>query len=87
VSSAKYVSKSARKRQPLTTKRAGKGYYKGKGATKEGRINSKGRFVTDPKRQLELVVPENLDGFHLKPYIARTASKIAPELRRSPGRA
>ncbi|VEU40816.1 unnamed protein product [Pseudo-nitzschia multistriata] len=81
---SKYISKSARKRMPLTTKRAGKGYYKGKGATKEGRLTSKGKFIPDPKKKLELIVPD-LEGFNLKPYIARTASKIAPELRRRPG--
>ncbi len=137
---SKYISKSAKKRIPLTTKRAGKGYYKGKGGTKEGRLTSKGRFIVDPKKRLELVVPD-LEGFNvsdtsdmnqntslslllhyqninvhltsifshqffffytivysllllsllrstknqLKPYIARTASKVAPELRRRPG--
>eukprot|EP00531_Pseudo-nitzschia_arenysensis_P020021 CAMPEP_0116143922 /NCGR_PEP_ID=MMETSP0329-20121206/15709_1 /TAXON_ID=697910 /ORGANISM="Pseudo-nitzschia arenysensis, Strain B593" /LENGTH=124 /DNA_ID=CAMNT_0003639275 /DNA_START=86 /DNA_END=460 /DNA_ORIENTATION=+ len=81
---SKYISKSAKKRIPLTTKRAGKGYYKGKGGTKEGRLNSKARFITNPKKKLELVVPD-LEGFTLKPYIERTASKVAPELRRRPG--
>lgn len=68
----------------MTTKRAGKGFYKGKGATKEGRLNSKGKFLTDPLRQLKLVVPD-LEGFALKPYVARSASKVPPELRRRPG--
>ncbi|OEU16686.1 hypothetical protein FRACYDRAFT_275431 [Fragilariopsis cylindrus CCMP1102] len=69
---------------PLTTKRAGKGFYKGKGGTKEGRLNSKAKFITDPRKQVELIVPD-LEGFTLKAYIARTASKFAPELRRRPG--
>lgn len=55
---SKYISKSAKKRIPLTTKRAGKGYYKGKGGTKEGRLNSKGRFLADSKKKLKLVVPD-----------------------------
>lgn len=59
---SKYLSKSAAKRVPLNTKRAGKGYYKGKGGTKEGKINSKGRFVVDLTKRLELVVPD-LSGF------------------------
>ena len=59
---SKYLSKSATKRLPLTTKKAGKGYYKGKGGTKEGRITSKARFIVDPKKRLELVVPD-LEGF------------------------
>lgn len=81
---SKYISKSAKKRIPLTTKRAGKGFYKGNGSTKEGRLTSKGKFISDPKRQVELMVPD-LEGFNLKPYIARTASRIIPELRRRPG--
>jgi len=81
---SKYISKSAKKRLPLSTKRAGKGYYKGKGSTKEGKLNSKGKFISDPRKKVELVVP-NLEGFKLKAYIARTASKIVPELRRRPG--
>jgi hypothetical protein len=60
--SAKYISKAARKRMPLTTKRAGKGFYKGNGSTKEGRLNSKAKFITDPRKQVELVVPD-LEGF------------------------
>ena len=59
---SKYISKSAKKRLPLTTKRAGKGYYKGKGATKEGKLNSRAQFISDPKKKLELVVPD-LEGF------------------------
>ena len=29
----------------MTTKRAGKGYYKGKGGRKEGKINNKGLYI------------------------------------------
>ena len=39
---SKYISKSARKRIPMTSKMGNKNYYKGKGATKEGTLNSKG---------------------------------------------
>ena len=46
---SKRMGKAAAKRQPLTTKRAGKGYYKGKGGTKEGRLTSKGKFIVDPR--------------------------------------
>jgi Mitochondrial ribosomal protein L27 len=60
---SKYLSKAARKRIPLTTKRASRGgFYKGKGSTKEGRLTSKGKFVVDPLKRLELVVPD-LTGF------------------------
>ena len=61
---SKYISKSMKKRIPLTTKRAGKGYYKGNGATKEGRLTSKGRFIPNRLKMLELVVPD-LEGFNV----------------------
>jgi len=62
---SKYISKSAKKRLPLTTKRAHKGFYKGKGSTKEGRLTSKGKFIVDPLKKLELVVPD-LEGFKVR---------------------
>lgn len=77
---SKYLSKSATKRLPLNTKRAKKGYYKGKGCTSEGRLTSKGKFIADPLKKLQLIVPD-LTGFKLKPYIAKTISKIPPESR------
>jgi large subunit ribosomal protein L41 len=71
---SKYLSKAATKRLPLTTKRAGKGYYKGKGCTSEGRLTSKGKFIGNPLKKLHLIVPTMTDmaGFSLKPYIARS---------------
>ena len=39
---SKYIPRSRAKRQPLNTKRAGKGYKKGYGARKEGVVTSKG---------------------------------------------
>lgn len=80
---SKYLSKSAAKRLPLNTKRAKKGYYKGKGCTSEGRLTSKGKFIADPLKKLQLIVPD-LEGFALKPYIARSISKTPPEKRTSP---
>ena len=59
---SKYLQKAATKRLPLTTKRAGKGYYKGKGGTKEGRVTSKGKFIVDLSKRIELIVPD-LTGF------------------------
>lgn len=80
---SKYMSKAARKRMPLTTKRARKaGYYKGKGATKEGRLTSKGKFIANPLKKLELVIPD-LTGFKLKPYIAASVAKYPPEKARN----
>merc|ERR1719491_1922479 len=80
---SKYLSKSAAKRLPLNTKRAKKGYYKGKGSTSEGRITSKGTFIADPMKKLQLIIPD-LEGFPLKSYIARAVPKIPPEKRPSP---
>lgn len=42
---SKYISKSARKRIPMTSKMGNKNFYKGKGSTKEGKINSKGIYA------------------------------------------
>ena len=78
---SKYLSRSAAKRLPLNPKRVGKGYYKGKGGTSEGRLTSKGKFIANPLKKLQLVVPD-LTGFPLKPYIAMSVSKRPPELRR-----
>ncbi|GKY91874.1 hypothetical protein MPSEU_000159000 [Mayamaea pseudoterrestris] len=78
---SKFISKSAKKRLVLTTKRAHKGFYKGKGGTKEGRISSKGKFIVDPLKRMQIVAPD-LTGFKLKPYIASSASRFAPEIRR-----
>lgn len=61
-SMSKYLSKAAAKRRPLTTKRATKGYYKGKGCTKEGTFSGRaGRFVVDRSLMLELMVPDLTD--------------------------
>ena len=61
---SKRLSKSATKRQPLSPKRAGKGFYKGNNSTNEGRITSKSRFIVDPLKRMNLIVP-NLDGFRV----------------------
>lgn len=79
---SKFISKSAKKRLTLTTKRARKGFYKGKGGTKEGRHNSKGRYIIDPRKRVELIIPD-LEGFKLKPYIHASVPKIPPEKRAS----
>ena len=75
---SKYISKARAKRQPLTTKRAGKGYYKGKGARKEGHITSKARFIKDLRRCTELVVPD-LKNCTLKPYVGPGAKRDVRE--------
>jgi len=42
---SKYISKAARKRLPLTTKHARKGFYKGNKCASTGTINSKGEYL------------------------------------------
>ncbi|KAH8058141.1 hypothetical protein JL720_14052 [Aureococcus anophagefferens] len=80
-----YLSKSATKRLPLTSKRARKGYYKGVGSRSTGRHTSKGKFIVDERK---VVVPD-LEGFALKPYVAAGVPKmpypLAAELRRRGG--
>ena len=71
---SKYISNARKKRLPLTTKRAGKGYYKGNGARKEGVINSKARFIQDKEMLTTLVVPD-LTGFNLKAYVGPGAKR------------
>lgn len=80
---SKYLSKSRTKRLPLTTKKAGKGFYKGNGATKEGHRIKGGKFRLDPEKMLQLMIPD-LEGFKLKPYIASGVPRTAPENRPPP---
>lgn len=74
---SKFLSKSATKRLPLTTKRARKGYYKGKGGTKEGKINSKGRFIVDHNKRVELIVPD-LTGFKVSFASSSIEQAVSP---------
>lgn len=67
---AKNLSNAGRKRIPMTSKMGNKNFYKGKGGTKEGHLNSKANFVVDPEMRLEIVAPD-LTGFKLKPYVSK----------------
>ena len=59
----------------LTTKRAKKGYYKGKGAIAPGRHTNRG-YKLDPLRRPNFITPEiDLASFPLKPYVAKTVPK------------
>ncbi len=71
---SKYYGNARRKRLPLTTKRARKGYYKGNRCNTEGRHTSKGGYIMDRSRMLELVVPD-LAGFKLKPYVSNATPR------------
>lgn len=72
---SKYISKSRTKRLPLTTKRVGKGFYKGNGARKEGTISSRARFTYVPEMMTELVIPADFKNFKLKPYVGPGAKR------------
>ena len=76
------MSKAATKRMPLNTKRARKGYYKGKGGTKEGHITSKGRFIVDHKKRLELLFGE-MGGYVLVVVTKLDLGIVTPELSNS----
>lgn len=64
---SKYISKSRTKHLPLNTKRAGKGYYKGYRARKEGRLTSLGKFTVISSMRTNLIVPD-LTGFKVYYY-------------------
>jgi len=72
---SKYISNARTKRLPLTTKRAGKGFYKGKGARTEGFISSKGQFIRQQEMCTELVVPEGLTDCKLRAYVGAGAKR------------
>ena len=46
-------------------------FYKGKGATNQGRITSKGKFLLDWTRLKFIMSPGSLESFPLKPYVAK----------------
>lgn len=71
---SKYISKARTKRLPLTTKRVGKGYYKGNRSRKEGHITSISRFIKDPRLCTELVMPD-LTNCKLKAYVGPGAKR------------
>mmetsp|Transcript_26337 Transcript_26337/g.69219 ORF Transcript_26337/g.69219 Transcript_26337/m.69219 type:complete len:160 (-) Transcript_26337:1518-1997(-) len=61
------ITRGAR-RVVMTSKMGNKNYYKGRRCNPTGWINSKGRFVKDPYREVLYVVPD-MSGFDLKPYV------------------
>ncbi|KAF2239243.1 hypothetical protein EV356DRAFT_528518 [Viridothelium virens] len=57
------------RRLALTTKQAGKGYYKGTGSGSMGRHTKHGGYIVEYEKVRTYVVPD-LDGFMLKPFVA-----------------
>ena len=69
----------------LTTKRARKGYYKGKGAISTGRWTKAGNYVVDAHKAPNFIVPAaDLASFPLKPYVASTVPKRPELMGKSP---
>eukprot|EP00897_Mesotaenium_endlicherianum_P006438 jgi/Mesen1/5822/ME000296S05104 len=61
----------------LTSKRAGKNFYKGKGARNMGRHTRKGSFLLEEAKMPTYVVPDLTD-FKLKAYVSHTVNKKSP---------
>ena len=57
-------------RRRLTSKYAGKHFYKGRGVRNIGYPTKGGGYVIVPKKVQQLVIPD-LTGFELKPYVTR----------------
>ncbi|OQS07049.1 hypothetical protein THRCLA_20228 [Thraustotheca clavata] len=61
--------------RPLTSKRANRRFYKGKGCRNEGVHGKLGGYRMDLTKMLELEVPD-LTGFKLKPYVSPLVSRV-----------
>nr|CCA25219.1 unnamed protein product putative [Albugo laibachii Nc14] len=59
---------------PLTSKRANRRFYKGKGCRNEGKHGKRGRYILNSDKLLTLDVPD-LTGFKLKPYVSPLAPR------------
>eukprot|EP00227_Mantoniella_beaufortii_P002239 CAMPEP_0197617572 /NCGR_PEP_ID=MMETSP1326-20131121/61101_1 /TAXON_ID=1155430 /ORGANISM="Genus nov. species nov., Strain RCC2288" /LENGTH=100 /DNA_ID=CAMNT_0043186467 /DNA_START=438 /DNA_END=740 /DNA_ORIENTATION=- len=61
----------------LTTKRAKKGYYKGKGAIPTGQHTKAGNYIVTWDRAPNYIAPDlaHLASFALKPYVAKNVPK------------
>eukprot|EP00038_Savillea_parva_P029708 m.72990 g.72990 ORF g.72990 m.72990 type:complete len:156 (-) comp8811_c0_seq2:57-524(-) len=62
------------RRVVMTSKMGNKNYYKGRRCNPTGYLTRKGRFVVDPYRLPQYVVPD-LEGFKLKPYVTVATDK------------
>ena len=66
----------------MSAKRSPKNFYKGTGGRTEGRHTSKGSYVLDKTKSLNIVAPtaEHLSTFKLKPYVSQqTPRQFAQE--------
>ncbi|KAJ3137345.1 hypothetical protein HDU90_002132 [Geranomyces variabilis] len=58
----------------LSAKQGNKNYYKGTGSGKMGRWTARGRYILEPWRFRQWVVPD-LSGSELKPYVSKEANR------------
>ena len=67
------------RRGAMSAKRSPKNFYKGQGGRKEGRHTSKGGYVMDPSKKLNIIAPtaEHLSTFKLKPYVSQQTPLVA----------
>ena len=59
----------------MSQKKGSLQYHKGKGVPAEGKVNSRGRFVVDWRKRVNLLVPD-LKGFSLKAYVDPMTPKV-----------
>ncbi len=64
---------------PLTSKRANRRFYKGKGCRNEGRHGRKGRYIVNSDKLLDIEAPD-LSDFELKPYVSYLVPDNKPAL-------
>mmetsp|Transcript_133555 Transcript_133555/g.188720 ORF Transcript_133555/g.188720 Transcript_133555/m.188720 type:complete len:134 (+) Transcript_133555:106-507(+) len=62
------------RRLVMNSKMGNKNYYKGRRCNPTGFLTRKGRFVVDPYRLVQYVVPD-LTNFKLKPYVTVATNK------------
>ena len=76
--SERIVAGSARRamRRMLTAKNSPKDYYKGTGSGCIGKFTMYGKFVVDPGRIRDWIVPSGLDNFPLKPYVSHLTKRV-----------
>ncbi|KAI8822642.1 uncharacterized protein EV422DRAFT_408311 [Fimicolochytrium jonesii] len=53
----------------LSAKQGNKNYYKGTGSGRMGRWTARGRFILEPWRFRQWMIPKDLSEFQLHPYI------------------
>ncbi len=70
--------KSGRRFGSITGKHGNRFFYKGKGHKREGRFDNKRNFISDPLLK-KFLVPPDLTGFKLKPYVSRKTPLVTNE--------